>query len=101
MTTYNRGWPITSSCSKSATTEHDGKPYCKTHNPALRKARNDAAHQAWLTAQNSKYAKQKSDAQKIVAHDDLLAALQSIANDASNIGSAYIIARAAIAKATS
>lgn len=34
-------------CSRKATTEHDGKPYCKTHNPALKKAKSEAQSEKW------------------------------------------------------
>lgn len=66
-------------CARNATTEHEGKPYCKTHNPALRQAKQDASTQAWKAEMAAKTEKRTADAHKIAVHDDLVSALQDVA----------------------
>jgi hypothetical protein len=70
-------------CVRNATTNHDDKPYCKQHNPALRKVKLDANYQAYKAENDAKYAKQKTDAHKIAVHDELVSALQDVAQTLS------------------
>jgi hypothetical protein len=76
MTSFQGGWPNSHRCIRNATTEHDGKFYCKQHNPALRKEKADAKYQAYKAEWSAKYDKRVADAHKIAVHDELVAVLE-------------------------
>ena len=107
-TILRNSWPCR--CCVTATHEHEGSWYCKTHHPPAVKAK-DAARSAKLRAKldaerdAAQAKKLAADEQKQRAdcYDDLLEALRLIAtaeNSALDLAYCKGIARAAISKAT-
>ncbi|MFA5217088.1 hypothetical protein [Sulfuricurvum sp.] len=43
---FMSGWHI-KQCDRNATTEYEGNPYCKQHNPELRRMRDEESTRKW------------------------------------------------------
>lgn len=88
------GWRR-ASCSRSATVERDGKPYCGQHDPEAIESRLKAERAAW----DAKYDRKKAARRLELAAPDLLAALKGILHIADRKAAEFEAAHAAIAKA--
>lgn len=64
-------------CSRGATTEHEGKGYCKAHHPVMAKAKKDAEEKARHAEITARFEKHVTNAKKIAVHDALVAALEA------------------------
>lgn len=52
-TTAVRGWRTSRRCTKAATVERDGKPYCGTHDPVRVAERREQSMAAWTMKMNA------------------------------------------------
>lgn len=113
---YRNGNPFPFACGKTATLEHDGKKYCKTHYPPTVQAKRvelqkkkEAKFSSAVQQKQEAAAARKEIERRAECYPDLLAALQALVaqverGEFDNIGadhpsSAVLPARAAIARA--
>lgn len=101
-------------CGKNAKVKRDGMYYCGIHDPVRRAEKQQAKREKWsaeLQARQNQWAKEKADAEeqkrRADCFPDLLEALQGVVAfldrlnfDGSDINELHTAARAAIRKAT-
>jgi uncharacterized Zn finger protein (UPF0148 family) len=80
-------------CGLTATTEYDGKPYCKIHNPAIKAEKERRRNEKWdreRAERNSRWEKQeaqrKEQERKAEAYQPLYDALQHAKESIKNRG---------------
>lgn len=72
------GWRV-HQCARNGVVEHDGKFYCRQHDPVAVRQRDDARRAAWAAERNVEEAQRKEAARIAALRVDAAAALRKIA----------------------